>query len=211
MRFPKELVFFCGAPGAGKGTMAGHIMHERDFTAGPIEVSGLLKHPKFTAMKDAGKLVGDKDVMEVMLLELLDADFAEGVVVDGFPRTAVQATMIRLLYDKMRAVRFANKDNPSVNELFPRPKFHIAVLWVDEEESIKRQLSRGELLEKYNKRVQASGIGKKMQARATDTDVELARHRYKVFTEEVSQALEEIRDVFHFHFIDANGEFQPLV
>lgn len=205
MVFPKEMIFFCGAPGAGKGTMGGIIMQERDFAAGPLEVSALLQAPRFAELKDKGLLVGDKDVIEAMLEELLDPKYAEGVVIDGFPRTATQAAMIKNLADSMKHIRHRHKDHPTLANAFPRPHIHIAVLYVDAEESVKRQLARGEKLAKHNERVSSTGIGKHMEKRATDHDVALARRRYEVFQEQIFAALNTLRDVFSFHFIDANG------
>lgn len=67
-----------------------------------------------------------------------------GVVVDGFPRTMVQAQVIKLLHDKMNLVRAEYKDHPDFRDRFRRPIFRIAVLYVEEEESVKRQLARGD-------------------------------------------------------------------
>ena len=55
-----------------------------------------------------------------------------GVVVDGFPRTMVQAQVIKLLHDKMHLVRAEYKDHPKLKDLFrylPRillPRGHAA-------------------------------------------------------------------------------------
>ena len=45
-------------------------------------------------------------------------------------------------------------------EQFPKPRFHIIMLFIDEEESVRRQLSRGGALE-HNAEVEASGVGEK--------------------------------------------------
>ena len=46
LRFPKEIFWLNGAPGAGKGANTEFIMQYRDLTAPPLVVSGLLKSPK---------------------------------------------------------------------------------------------------------------------------------------------------------------------
>ena len=56
LRFPKEIFWLNGAPGAGKGTNTDFIMQYRDLTAPPLVVSGLLKSPEAQKMKDAGML-----------------------------------------------------------------------------------------------------------------------------------------------------------
>ncbi len=103
--FPKEIMFLAGAPGAGKGVHTPFIMQFRGLTAKPIEVSQLLKSPEAEAIKAAGHLVGDRQVFELLLEALLDPKYASGVIVDGFPRTAVQAECIDLLYKQMHALR----------------------------------------------------------------------------------------------------------
>ena len=59
LRFPKEIFWLNGAPGAGKGTNTGFIMRYRNLTAPPIVVSSLLTTPEAKKKKDAGMLVGD--------------------------------------------------------------------------------------------------------------------------------------------------------
>ncbi|MDV7395957.1 hypothetical protein RZS08_31485, partial [Arthrospira platensis SPKY1] len=46
LRFPKEIFWLNGAPGAGKGTHTEFIMRFRHLTARPIVVSDLLKSPE---------------------------------------------------------------------------------------------------------------------------------------------------------------------
>ena len=101
LRFPKEIFWLNGAPGAGKGTNTDFIMQYRDLTAPPLVVSSLLKSPEAQKMKDAGMLVGDREVIEIMLRKLLDPIYKTGAVVDGFPRTKVQVECVKLLYQKL--------------------------------------------------------------------------------------------------------------
>ena len=67
LRFPKEIFWLNGAPGAGKGTNTNFIMRYRDLTAPPIVVSNLLNTPESKRKKDAGMLGGDREVIEIML------------------------------------------------------------------------------------------------------------------------------------------------
>ena len=46
LKFPAEIFWLNGAPGAGKGTQTEFIMEFRDLTEKPIIVSELLKSPK---------------------------------------------------------------------------------------------------------------------------------------------------------------------
>jgi len=68
-----------------------------------------------------------------MLLErLLEPDYQNGVLVDGFPRTPVQVEIIKLLHDQMKALRkeFYSTD---FGYKFRRPIFRVTVLFVDEQ------------------------------------------------------------------------------
>src|SRR5687768_14868247 len=89
LRFPREFIWLGGAPGAGKGTNTPFIMKERDITAPPIVVSSLLDSPAAQALKNAGRMVGDREVIGLLFDELLKPEYRDGVIVDGFPRTRV--------------------------------------------------------------------------------------------------------------------------
>ena len=67
-----------GAPGAGKGTNTGFIMQFRNLTAPPLVVSELLKSPEARKKIDAGMLVGDREVIHVILRKLLDPTYKSG-------------------------------------------------------------------------------------------------------------------------------------
>lgn len=203
--FPADVVLLCGAPGSGKGTMAEFIQAERGFTAHPITTSSLLNTPKFQEIKNAGRLVADKDVIEAVFEELLDKKYQHGALLDGFPRTAVQADCIRLLYEKIKELRYQARDDPARRDLFPRPVFHICVLYCDETTSIQRQLARGAKQEKFNQIAHDIGLGTAEAARATDVNESHAKRRYQLFKDEMFHALQKIKDTFHFHFIDASG------
>ena len=42
---------------------------------------------------------------------------------------------------------------------FPKPRFHIIMLFIDEEESVRRQFLRGKRTLEHNAEVEASGVG----------------------------------------------------
>ncbi|TVR44292.1 MAG: nucleoside monophosphate kinase [Planctomycetota bacterium] len=209
LRFPKEIMWLGGAPGAGKGTNTPFIMRERSITAQPIVMSSLLETPEMRSLIDNGQLVSDRDVVEIMLRELLKPEYESGVVVDGFPRTAVQCGVVRMLYRKMMELRSEFFDTPQ-GDLFRRPIFRITVLYVTEQVSIERQLKRGREVEDYNHRVRESGEGTLIPQRATDVCIEHAKERYRIFREQTFDALQRLRDTFHYHFVDANGSLETV-
>lgn len=206
--FPKEIMWLGGAPGAGKGTNTPFINRVRDITAPPIVMSDLLNSPEMQAIKDAGHLVGDAEAFELLLRELLKPIYESGVVVDGFPRTKVQVECVRLFYNKMMELRREFFDT-SIGPSFRRPIFRITVLYVRENVSIERQLNRGQKIQEYNDTVGKSGGGA-LPIRPTDLDEGLARERYEVFKNQTFDALQSLRDSFHYHFIDANRSIEEV-
>jgi adenylate kinase len=88
---------------------------------------------------------------------------------------------------------------------FRQPTFHIMVLFVDEAESIARQLKRGRETLEHNAEVRQSGVGELWEERNTDFDPELARNRYRTFKEKTYDALVSLKQIFHYHFINAQA------
>jgi len=206
LRFPKELILLGGAPGAGKGTNTDFIREVRGITADPIVVSALLDSPQAQKLKEQGGMVGDREVVGILFRKLLEPDQQNGAILDGFPRTKVQVECLKLLYDEMLRLRREFAHTPEA-ALFKKPIFHIMVLFVDESESIARQLKRGREVLAHNDEVRKSGQGFLLEERKTDFDPELARNRYRVFKEKTYDALLSLKEIFHYHFVNAQ---QPL-
>ncbi len=204
LRFPKEIFWLNGAPGAGKGTHTEFIMRFRHLTARPIVVSDLLKSPDAQKMKDAGMLVGDREVVGIIFRELLDPKYQSGAVVDGFPRSKVQVECLKLFYLKLIELRDQYVSSLLADQ-FKKPHFHIVVLFVDERESVRRQLERGKRAQEHNDEVRESGMGELMELRKTDLDEDAARNRYRTFKEKTYDSLRSLREVFYYHFINAHG------
>ncbi|HEX9785761.1 MAG TPA: nucleoside monophosphate kinase [Opitutaceae bacterium] len=209
LRFPKELILLGGAPGAGKGTNTPFIMKVRGLTCAPIVVSALLDSADAKRIKDAGGMVGDREVVEIVLRELLKPVYADGAILDGFPRTKVQVECLKLLFGRMGMLRREFYNTP-LAPYFRQPVFHIMVLFVDERESVARQIKRGREVEEHNEEVRRSGVGVLWDERSTDSNEEAARHRYRVFKEKTYDALQSLREIFHFHFINAQGAVEEV-
>ncbi len=209
LRFPKELIWLNGAPGSGKGTQTQFIMNFRDLTDGPVVVSDLLTSPEAQKMKDAGNMVGDAEVLTLVFSELLKPRYESGTVVDGFPRTKVQVECLKLLYQELRGLR-AQFYHTELQEYFPKSIFHIMVLFVDERESVARQIRRGRQTREHNEKVRASGVGTLREERLTDFDENTARRRYRTFKEGTYEALKELRQIFHYHYINAHGTIDQV-
>jgi adenylate kinase len=126
-----NLILF-GPPGAGKGTQAVRIAQKYQWvhiSTGDIlraEVSqGTPLGLKVKAVMDAGHLVSDELLIEIMESVFVKHANAKGFVLDGFPRTISQAQEL----DKMLA-----KLGRSVSL--------VLALEVNEEELVKRMLKR---------------------------------------------------------------------
>ena len=209
LRFPKELILLGGAPGAGKGTNTDFIRQLRDITAQPIVVSQLLDSPEARKVKSQGGMVGDREVISILLRKLLDPEQQNGAVLDGFPRTKVQVECLKMLFDEMIAVRRDFAGTPDAAH-FKQPSFHIMVLFVDEAESIARQMSRGRAVIAHNEEVKREGMGELWEERATDFSESLARNRYRVFKEQTYDALVSLKKIFHYHFINAQAPLERV-
>lgn len=106
------IIILLGPPGAGKGTQAERLMRE----CGYIQLStgdifraaveeGTKLGQKVKAIMDAGKLIDDATILEVIRERLMASDTNAGVILDGFPRTLVQAEALdAMLADMQRAV-----------------------------------------------------------------------------------------------------------
>ena len=209
LRFPKELLLLGGAPGAGKGTQTRFIMQSRGLTCPTIVVRKLLTTPEAQAIKDRGGMVGDKEVVGILLRKLLEPEFRDGAVLDGFPRTRVQVECLKLLVDKIHFL-YTEFQNTPLAIHFRRPTIHAMVLFITERTSIRRQLQRGEEIAAHNKEVEETGVGELIDQRVTDLSEETARHRYQVFKEQTWDALTSLKELYHYHFINAEGSVQDV-
>jgi adenylate kinase len=209
LRFPKEIILLGGAPGAGKGTNTAFIAKTRGLTCAPIVMSSLLDTPEMKKIKDAGNMIGDREVLAVLLRRLLKPEYRDGVILDGFPRTKVQVECLKMLYEKMTQLWREFYGTPLAIH-FRQPVMQIVVLFIDEKESVARQLKRGRTVKMLNEEVRRVGHGVLQEERLTDFDEKLARRRYRVFKEQTWDALLSLKDVFHYHLINAVGTFAEV-
>lgn len=209
LRFPKELILLGGAPGSGKGTHTRFISKLRGLTCDPIVVSGLLNTPRAKAIKDAGGMVGDKEVVDILFRELLKPEYLDGVILDGFPRTTVQVECLKMLTHEMNAL-WRKHHNTHLSTQFRKPTVHVVILFVEEAVSVKRQIQRGKENLKHNEDVRETGVGRLREVRATDLEEDTTRRRYKVFKEQTWSALTSLKERFFYHFINAQGNISEV-
>ncbi len=202
MRFPRKIFWLNGAPGSGKGTQTDVLLNVCGLTAAPIVISDLLQSPEAKLMKDKGIMVGDREVTNLILRKLLEPEFADGAIVDGFPRTKPQVDCIKALHSNIEAL----SDEMVEETPFPKSEFHVIVFFVNETVSVQRQLYRGRKAAEEAK----ESVSEVEELRKTDQSEEAARHRYQVFEETTYEPLKTLRGVFPFHFIDAHGTIEEV-
>ena len=99
-------IVFLGAPGAGKGTQARRLQERNGWPQ--VSTGDLLRAAvaagaplglRAKAAMDAGELVSDELVLELLDERLRQDDCAHGFILDGFPRNESQARLLKTLLD----------------------------------------------------------------------------------------------------------------
>ena len=101
MQRQASVVILLGPPGAGKGTQAERLSASLNIpTISTGEMlrqecrSGSALGREVKSLLDAGALVSDELVQEIVAQRLTKPDCAHGCILDGFPRTAAQARFL---------------------------------------------------------------------------------------------------------------------
>ena len=94
-------IILLGPPGAGKGTQANNLI--RDYGVVQLSTGDMLRAAvksgtkigrKAKAVMETGELVSDEIVAGIVRERIQQTDCAKGFMLDGFPRTQVQAELL---------------------------------------------------------------------------------------------------------------------
>ena len=120
-------IIFLGPPGAGKGTQAQRVcdaLNIPQISTGDI-LRRAIKEQTPTGLKaksfiDAGDLVPDEVVIDIVKERLAQEDCQGGYILDGFPRTVPQAEALATFADINAVVELDVADEVLVNRLSGR-------------------------------------------------------------------------------------------
>jgi len=206
LRFPKEIILLGGAPGAGKGTNTAFIGRARGLTCSPIVISALLDSPEARTLKDAGNMVGDREVVGLLLRQLLRPEYRDGVILDGFPRNLAQAAALDALLVELG-----------------KPLDAVVQMDVDYAELTRRIAGRrtcADCKRVYNVLTQPPGEAEKDTCPTTggphrlfqrpDDKEETVSERLRVYDEQTKPLVSFYRDKGILRSIDAEGELDDV-
>ena len=135
-------IIFLGPPGAGKGTQAQRIcaaLNIPQISTGDI-LRRAIKEQTPTGLKaksyiDAGKLVPDEVIIDIVKDRLAQDDCQNGYILDGFPRTVPQAEALTHIANIDSVIELAVDDQHLINRLSGRrvclkcgATYHISLL-----------------------------------------------------------------------------------
>ena len=196
------VLILLGAPGAGKGTQAvrlsaacglPHVSTGDLFRANLREGTPLGE--KARSFMDAGRLVPDEVVLEMLFDRVARPDCADGYLLDGFPRTLAQARALE--------ERLAEDDR-------------IRVLQIDVPDETLVERAAGRLICKACGNIQhrifspprREGVcdlcGGELHQRSDDRP-EVVRERLRVYHEETAQVVRHYADLGVLETVDGEG------
>lgn len=202
-------IILLGAPGSGKGTQAKMLVEK--YSVPQISTGDLLRAAvaegtplglQAKAIMDAGQLVSDEIVLGIIKERLGQDDAKNGFILDGFPRTLVQAEAL----DNM------------LNQL-SWPIDGAILFDVDYEKIVKRITGRrtcgqcGQMYNIYTSPPKQEGIcdkcGGELQQRADDNE-ETIRKRLEVYEEQTAPLVDYYAGQNKLSKITAEGDIDKI-
>ncbi|MBY6083889.1 adenylate kinase [Ruegeria arenilitoris] len=204
------VLILLGPPGAGKGTQA--RMLEQKFGLVQLSTGDLLRAAVAAgteagkaakAVMEAGGLVSDDIVIAILRDRIAEPDCARGVILDGFPRTTVQAEAL----DKLLAEN-GQKVNASIS------------LEVEDAEMVTRIAGRytcamcGEGYHDQYKQPKVDGVcdkcGSTEFSRRADDNAETVASRLEAYHEQTAPLIDYYMDRGVLRKLDAMGQIDQI-
>lgn len=203
-------IVLLGAPGSGKGTQAKKIMDARGIPQ--ISTGDLLRAAvrdgtalglRAKAAMDAGELVADEVVIGMIRERLDAADTASGFILDGFPRSNVQAEALDAMLTEAG-----------------QPIDAALLINVPFENLVKRLTGRrtcadcGQMYNVYFSPPQKDGVcdrcgGTELQHRADD-NVDTITNRLEVYRTQTAPVVDFYKDQGKLASVDGEGPLEEI-
>jgi adenylate kinase len=213
-------VVLLGPPGAGKGTQAKRIAET--FGIPQISTGDILRENvaqktelgcKAKSLMEAGELVPDILVCDMVAERLAHADCVRGYILDGFPRTVAQARWLdAFLEGKLFEI---NQDG---GRKCPLPPVVIQVV-VDYNQLVKRLTGRrscptcGRIYNVHSQPPRVAGIcdldGSALVTRKDDRE-DVIVERLRAYDRQTLPLVEYYRSTGHLHQIDGNRSVEEV-
>ena len=194
-----------GAPGVGKGTQAEHL--HKTYQWAHISTGDMLREAvrqgtqlgeKTKSFMEKGELVPDDLILEMVQERLGRSDCHNGFILDGFPRTVVQAQKL--------------------NEILKRIKLSLdAVLSIDvPNEEIVGRLSKRFVCKECNKIVTVKDDNDHCPFcngsihRRKDDEPETVRHRLRVYDDQTKPLIQYYKGIGLLHAINGVGSMEEV-
>lgn len=204
-----KIIILIGAPGAGKGTQARLLQERRDIPQ--ISTGDMFREMKtldtpfakeVQAIMASGKLISDYVTHQIVRARTSRPDTAGSYVLDGYPRTAVQAKRLEELADEQ------GKEIQAIEIDVPR------------EELLKRLTGRrtcpicGEIYNIYSKPAKREGFcdhhpEERLDHRADDLE-ENVKVRLETYDELTMPLLEYYEQSGRLKKVDGTGEIDAI-
>ena len=198
-----------GAPGSGKGTQAKRL--EADKNIPQISTGDMLRAAVAAGSRfgeqardimEAGQLVSDDIMLGIISERLTEPDAADGFILDGFPRTEIQALDLEDLLDQLG-----------------KPLDAAVLMDVDFDILLKRLTGRrtcsltGKLLNIYFSSQQeldaCTGAGGELIQRDDDNE-ETIKNRLDVYRQQTEPLIEYYRSRGRLKTVDADGSMDDV-
>ncbi len=177
----KKVVILLGAPGSGKGSQSKLLKEE--FSIAHISTGDMLREEiarqselglKVKDIIAQGKFVDDYLITDLLEQRLSAKDCENGFILDGYPRTLVQANLLEKLFDKLNVTGYKVID-----------------IVVSDDIIVKRITGRytcsscGEIYNEYFKNPKQAGVcsvcGSKDFIKRQDDNEETLRNRLEIY------------------------------